>query len=278
MGKTKTAFVSEVKVEKSSADAYREKKEKQKAEEAKKTLEEKVQIHGLKGGKGVKVMSSEEPVVEASTPTEDAPKEEKKKTIEPKVRGKKYLGVKSKIELGKQYKTADAIGLVKDTSYSKFDGTVELHIVVKKVGTSAQITLPFSGGKAKRIEVADEATIKKLTTGKVDFDILLATPDMMPKLVAFARILGPKGLMPNPKNGTIIKNAKDSSKFSANTLNLKTEKDAPLIHTAVGKVSQKESELIDNIEAVLKALGGSKQIVRAFTKATMGPAVKLQVA
>lgn len=270
MGKTKTAFVGVVKEEKSSEQAYREKKEKQKAEE-------KVHIAGLKGGQRVKVMSTEEPTPEESSTTENITKEEKKKTIEPKVRGKKYQSSKTKIEAGKLYKISDAIALVKETSYSKFDGTVELHIVVKKTGTSASVTLPFSGGKAKKIEVASEDTIKKLTQGKVDFDILLATADMMPKLVSFARILGPRGLMPNPKNGTIIKKAADASKFSANTLHLKTEKEAPLIHTTVGKVSQKESELAENIEAILKALGGTKQIVRVFIKATMGPSIKLQI-
>lgn len=279
MGKTKTAFVSEgeEKKEKSSADLYREKKERQKIEEAKKAPEEKVHIPGLKGGQRVKVVSATEPVTEAETTSEESPKEEKKGK-EPKIRTKKYQASKSKLEVGKFYKTLDAVKLVKETSYSKFDGTVELHLVVKKIGVNAQVTLPHSGAKVKKIEVADEETIKKLTSGKVDFDILLATADMMPKLVAFARILGPKGLMPNPKNGTIIKSAKDATKFSANSLNLKTEKEAPLIHTSIGKVSQKEDELVDNIEAVLKTLGGSKQILKAYTKATMGPAIKLQVA
>ena len=277
MGKTKTAFVSEVKEEKSSADAYMEKKARKAAEEAKKSSSEKVEVPGLKGGQRVKVVSAEEPVVEVSVAPEETTKEEKAGK-EPKVRTKNYQSSKAKVDGSKEYKVSEAVALVKETSYSKFDGTVELHIVVKKVGVNAQVTLPHSGGKAKKIEVANEETIKKLTAGKVDFDILLSTAEMMPKLVAFARILGPKGLMPNPKNGTIIKSEKDASKFSGNSLNLKTEKEAPLVHVAVGKISQKEDELIANIETVLKALGGSKQIVRVFTKATMGPTIKVQVA
>ena len=202
-------------------------------------------------------------------------KSEEKKEKQPKVRSKSYQASKTKIESGKSYTVPNAIKLVKEISYSKFEGSMELHIVVKKAGSSAQVTLPYSGGKQKKIEIATDVTIKKLQDGKIDFDILLATADMMPKLVAFARILGPKGLMPNPKNGTIIKSEKDASKFSGNTLSLKTEKDAPLIHIVVGKVSQKDEELVENIDTVLKALGKDKQVVRVFLKSTMSPSVKL---
>ena len=83
--------------------------------------------------------------------------------------------------------------------------------------------------------------------------------------------------MPNPKNGTLIKNEKDVGKFSADSLSLKTEKEAPLIHTVVGKVSQKDEELIKNADAIFNALSGSKQILKAYAKATMGPSVKIQV-
>ena len=98
----------------------------------------------------------------------------------------------------------------------------------------------------------------------------------MPKLVPFARILGPKGLMPNPKNGTMIKDKKEAEKFSADTLNLKTEKRAPLMHTSIGKVSQKQKELEENCEAILEAVG-KRQILRAYLTSTMGPSVKLRI-
>ncbi|MBI2066381.1 50S ribosomal protein L1, partial [Candidatus Woesebacteria bacterium] len=93
----------------------------------------------------------------------------------------------------------------------------------------------------------------------------------------FARILGPKGLMPNPKNGTLISDIKKAKSFSAATLNLKTEKEAPLVHTVVGKVSQEGKELKENTEAILNALGGQKQVVKAYLKATMGPSVRVAV-
>jgi len=264
MGKTKTAFVG------SDFD-----KNKEKHEKASKAKEDKVHISGLKGGQRVKMVESEMPVAEEQ-PSSAKASEGQEKAVEPKVRSKKYKEVKAKVEPGKTYATKDAIKLVKETSYSKFDGTVEAHLVVKKVGTSAQVNLPHQAGKEKKIEIAGEETIKKLASGKVDFDVLIATPEMMPKLVPFARILGPKGLMPNPKNGTLVPDAKKAKGFSAGTVTLKTEKEAPLIHTVIGKVSQDEKELAANLEAILKALGGEKQVVRVFLKSTMGPSVKVK--
>jgi len=268
MGKTKTAFVAEAQESnKTSEQKYKEKREKQKKEE-----EAKVHISGLKGGQRVKIISAQEPVA-----GKEIEAKEKANEISMKTRGKSYLDAKAKIKAGEKYKIADAVKLVKEISYSKFDGTIELHMVVKKPGISTQVSLSFSAGKIKKVEVASEETLKKLESGKIDFDILLATPDFMPKLVPFAKILGPRGLMPNPKNGTIIKSEKEAEKFKGNSTNLKTEKDAPLIHTVVGKVSQIDSELVENIEAILAALDGEKQIMRAFLKSTMSPSVKLRL-
>lgn len=270
MGKTKTAFVSEV-GEESKGQPHLAPSTSLKASRGK---EKPVKIHiaGLKGGQRIKAVEAE------SIPEEV--KEEKKGTKEakpPKARGKKYLEAKAKVKATSLYPLEEAIKLVKETSYSKFDGSVELHLLVKKTGISANVALPNSAGKEKKIEVASDSTVKKLTEGKIDFDVLLATPDMMPKLVPFARILGPKGLMPNPKNGTLISDVKKAKGFSGNTKTLKTEKEAPLIHTVVGKVSQKNSELAENVEAIFKALGGTKQIVKAFIKASMGPSIKIKV-
>ena len=200
-----------------------------------------------------------------------------KRPVQVKVRGKNYQEAKKKIKLGENYALADAIKLVKETSYSKFDGTFEAHFILKKAGFSVNLTLPHSAGKTKRIEIASDETIKRLTDGKIDFDVLLATVDMMPKLVPFAKVLGPRGLMPNPKNNTLIKSAKDAEKFGGNTLSLKSEREAPLMHTSFGKVSQKDTELKENLEAILKALGGSKQIIKGYIKSTMSPAVKISI-
>ncbi len=266
MGKMKTAFVGD------------EEKNKTKHDKAHAKDEGKVHVAGLKGGQRVKI-------VEAA-PTEEAPIEEtkeltrteaKSKKVVERVRGKKYIASKAKFDHEKLYSVKEAVKLVKDTSYSKFDGTMELHLIVKKTGTSANITLPFQAGKQKRVEIADENTIAKLKEGKIDFDVLVATTAVMPKLVPFARLLGPKGLMPNPKNGTLVADDKKAKAFSTGSILIKTEKEAPLVHTVVGKNSQKDEEIAENIEAILKALGSAKQIVKAYLKSSMSPSVKLHL-
>lgn len=239
--------------------------------------DEKVHLAGLKGGQRVKMVEAaptESPIVEGGG--EKASGTERAKRVE-RVRGKKYTQAKSGLDHEKFHKVSEAVELVKKASYSKFDGTMELHLVVKKTGTSAQVALPHQAGKVKKVEIATDETIEKLKSGKIDFDILVATANMMPKLVPFARLLGPKGLMPNPKNGTLVNDPKKLNSFSTSVITLKTEKEAPLIHTVVGKVSQKDEEIVENIESIIKALGGDKQIVRIFLKSTMSPAAKIKV-
>ena len=260
MGKTKTAFIGE------GLEEKKPKKEKPK----------KVHISGLKGGQRIKVVEAELPTEgnEEKTEGPERPKGVEGKIKAPKVRGKKYLEAKGKINSANLYSLTEAIKLMKETSFSKFDGSAEMHLTVKKTGTGVKVALPHAGGKAKRVEIASDETIKKLTTGKIDFDVLVATAEMMPKLVPFARLLGPKGLMPNPKNGTLLS---DPKKYSVNTLSVKTEREAPLIHTVFGKVSQDAKELKENAEEIIRVLGGGKQIVKAFIKATMGPSVKVAI-
>ena len=322
MGKTKTAVLESVTEEKKSGkEMYEEKmlKHAQAAEalsgaegrkraEAEKTAEEKTKVTkvGLKGGERIKVIGGEMPTEEltpdekpAVTPlrqgfeghAEGAEGTEiiEKKQKKAKVRSQKYKTAKGKVDKNKHYKLEDSIKLLREVSYSSFDGTVEMNIVVRVSPVNINVTLPYSGGKEKRVELADEKTVEKLKSGKIDFDILLATADMMPKLVPFARVLGPKGMMPNPKAGTLIKSKKDAEKFSGNSLLLKTEP-APnaaqsaaggkeqqfgIIHTVVGKLSQKDEEIKDNAKVVLEAL--SKNLVKVYIKSTMSPSIKLQI-
>jgi large subunit ribosomal protein L1 len=231
--------------------------------------EDKVHISGLKGGQRVTAIEAE-PIV-----TEESAKEEAiKKSKGPKVRGKKYIESKSKVNVTTHYTLEEAVKLAKETSYSSFVGSLELHIIVKKAGTNVNVTLPNSVGKEKRIEIVTEETLKKIADGKIDFDVLVATPDMMPKLVPFARILGPKGLMPSAKNGTLTS---DPKKYSGSATNIKTEREAPLVHTVIGKTSMEDKLLIENAEAILKALGGARQVIKVYLKATMGPAIKVRI-
>lgn len=276
MGKTKTVVVSGLPAgELSGKEKYLQKQKKKQEQEGK--TKAQVSKVGLKGGERIKLVGAELPPEPPKTPEPVSGKTDLPSTMRSKkVRGKKYKDSIKKIDKSKTFSVGKAIKLVKETSYSKFNGTVELHLVVKKKGLSENIQLPFSTGKKKNVEIASMDTIKKLKKGKAEFDLLLATADMMPKLVPFAKLLGPKGLMPNPKNGTLIKTKADAKKFSGNSITIKTEKKQPVIHTAVGKVDQKSTELEENTNAILDGVG-KKQISKAYLTSTMGPSVKLSL-
>jgi len=313
MGKTKTAFVGgtgETKKELTSEEQYQLKVQKkleevkalkdasaiepkkasvkpeptkeQKPENSEPKKDKKTEIESTKtmpgkGGQKLKVVSGE-PETEESAKKEEvkAKTEPEIKVGKPKIRSKKYKEAKAKVDKSTLYSLPKAIELVKQTSFSKFDGTIELHLVVNKTGATANTTLPHSTGKSKKIEFATEKTLENLKKGKIDYDVLLATADMMPKLVPFAKLLGPKGLMPNPKTGTLVKDKAAADKFSSDQLYLKTEKGAPLIHTILGKVSTEDKKLLENLEAILAAISKNR-IERAYLSSTMGPSVKIEV-
>jgi len=200
--------------------------------------------------------------------------QEKRQKRGPRVRGKRYGELAMKVDRSKLYSLADAVPLVLELANTKFKESIELHLSIKKLGFSSKIDLPHSTGSSKKIEIANEGTVKKLEEGKIDFDILLATADMMPKLVPFAKILGPKGMMPNPKKGTLIKSEEDASKFNANSTEIKTEKKFPLVHVVIGKSDMKQADIIENIEAVVKTFG-PRQVKKAHLSSSMGPSVKV---
>lgn len=167
---------------------------------------------------------------------------------------------------------AQAIDLVKKNSFSKFDGTVEVILNVTDKNLQGNVTLPHGTGKQIRVRIADEALISNPV---IDFDILVASPDMMPKLAKIAKILGPKGLMPNPKNGTISENPEELVKTLSSSLSWRSQPDFPIIHSVIGKVSFENKKLEENFAALIKSVGKEK-IKSVFLKPTMGPSVTLQ--
>ncbi|MBP7118798.1 hypothetical protein KBA63_01820 [Candidatus Woesebacteria bacterium] len=207
--------------------------------------------------------------------TKNTPATPKKNTLGH--RGKQYKAVKAKVDSSRVYNATDAIALVKETSYAKFDASIEFHAVIRRETLNVQVALPHSTGKTKKVVLVTPEVIAELEAGKVTFDVILATPETMPKLVKFAKLLGPRGLMPNPKNGTLVKEASAIDKFSTDTISVKTEKKAPVIHVALGKVSMDSEKLAENLAAVIAAIN-PKIIVKAYLTSSMGPSVKLQAA
>lgn len=230
--------------------------------------------------------------VEEETTPEEAPKEEKKAKKKDKfvksqkqTRSDKYTKVAEKVDKTKVYKLQEALTILPELQVAKFDETVELHINTTETGVSGAVTLPHGTGKQVRVAIIDgsdaksvEETVRKIEGGQIDFDILIATPDAMPKLARVARILGPRGLMPNPKNGTVTpKPAEVAKKFEGGQMNFKTEAKAPILHLSIGKVSFGDKKLADNIKAAIAAVN-TKKIKDVTLKSTMSPALKLDVA
>ncbi|MDD4937964.1 MAG: hypothetical protein PHX34_03015 [Candidatus Shapirobacteria bacterium] len=194
-----------------------------------------------------------------------------------KVRGKKYQSAKKKIDVTKFYPLKEAIKLVEETSFSKFDGKVEAHVTVLDMGNIGEINFPHLESSSKKVVILNDTILAEIKDGKINFDILVATPSTMPKLLPFAKLLGPKGLMPNPKNGTLTDKPEDSvKKLSAAKTVVKTEKKAPIVHIIVGKVSQDAKELEANVAELIKVIKTNK-IKKLALCATMGPCVKVKI-
>lgn len=273
MGKTRTAFVGDISSEDLSAQAGKPKKPTKKHSLKE---EKKVRVPGLKGGERV-VAVNIEPTVEETPPSTAPVVEGDKKKIKVHKRSRQYLSQLSQVDPNKLYSLPEAVELAQKIAYSNFTGNLELHLNLNKKG-KFEVALPHQETLVKkRVEIADEETLAKLEQGKIDFDILLSTADFMPRLVKYAKFLGPRGLMPNPKNGTIVNDPKTAlEKFAGPTQVLQTEKDFPLLHTVVGKTSEKTPNLVENIETIFKTVGPAN-IQKAVVKATMGPGIKVAV-
>ncbi len=224
--------------------------------------------------------------------------------------GKKYRKAAEAIDKNKAYQPKDAVGLIKKSATAKFDQTVELHIrtgldpknatqQVRGVallphGLGKKIrVLVFAQGEAERIAtsagadfVGGDDIIKKVEEGWVDFDTAIAVPEMMGKVGKLGKVLGRKGLMPNPKSGTVVamndlpRTIEDARK---GRVEYKLDKTS-IIHVPVGKISFDEQKLVDNLTAIMEAVvkakpaGAKGQYVRsAYITTTMGPSVRLDI-
>jgi len=225
-------------------------------------------------------------------------------------RGKKYLEVSKVLEKGKDYLPEAASGLIKKTAYAKFDETVELHIrlgvdprnATQQVRGVALLpyglgkpvrVLVFAQGEAEKIAqtagadvVGGDDLIKQIEGGWLEFDVALATPDMMGKVGKLGKVLGRKGLMPNPKSGTVVapndlpRVVSDARK---GRVEFKLDRTS-IIHVPVGKISFTEDKIAGNLVAILEAIrkakpaGAKGQFIRsAYITSTMGPSIKLDL-
>jgi ribosomal protein L1 len=222
-------------------------------------------------------------------------------------RGKKYQDAAKKIEKGTAYALADAVKLAAETSPTSFDASVEVHV---RLGVDprqadqnirATVALPHGTGRSVRVAVfapegdhaaakaagadivGDEEFLKQLDKEELNFDVLVATPQYMPRLGKYARLLGPRGLMPNPKSGTVATDVAAAVKDAkTGKVEYRVDKQA-IVHLAIGKVSFGADKLTDNARAFFDSLASQKPssikgvYIKSITLATtMGPGVKVE--
>lgn len=221
--------------------------------------------------------------------------------------GKKYKEAAKLIEAGKKYSTEEAMALVKKVSYTKFTGTVEIHIQTAanpKYNDQiirSTVVLPHGTGKSVKIAafvsddnlqaakdagadiVGNQEIITAIEGGKIEFDVLITTPDMMRDLARVAKVLGPKGLMPSPKAGTVTTKIADTiSEVKKGRVEFKLDK-AGVIHVGLGKADFEDSKLVDNFNTLMEAIQAAKPtgvkgrlIENVFVAPTMGPGVEIE--
>jgi large subunit ribosomal protein L1 len=223
--------------------------------------------------------------------------------------GKKYLAALAKIDRNQYYSPSESVDLAKETSPSGFDATVEVHI---RLGVDPRhadqqvrdvVVLPHGLGKTVRVLVFaqgegatwarqagadlvadDDETLAKIQAGWTDFDVAIATPDVMGKVGRLGRVLGPRGLMPNPKAGTVVPAedlARTIEEAKAGRVEFRVDKTSNL-HVPIGKVSFEKDKLYDNMAALMEAIKKAKPattkgtyVRRVTLTTTMGPGIKV---
>jgi large subunit ribosomal protein L1 len=199
-----------------------------------------------------------------------------KKAAPKAARSKKYQKHRAQVDKTREYDPFAAVEMIKRLSYSSFPGTISVDMLVKEIGDQGPLTFPNSTGKSVRVAIASDELIAELEAGTVEFDVLLSTPAFMPKLSKFARTLGPRGMMPNPKNGTLTAKPELKKKeLEKGTFTVKTERKQPVVHLVLGKQDMETKALVENLQALLKTMRGKTE--KVFLSATMSPSVKVKV-
>ena len=222
-------------------------------------------------------------------------------------RGKKYQEAAKLIEKGKVYTLKDAVELAIKTSPVKFDAALEAHVRLgvdpRQADQNIRTTLVLPNGSGKTVRVAvfapadickvakaagadiaeDEEFLKQLEKGTINFDVLISTPQYMPKLGKFARVLGPKGLMPNPKAGTVTTDVEKAVKEAkAGKVEYRVDKQS-IVHIGLGKVSFGADKLLENANAFFDSLKAQKPaslkgsyVKSVYLTTTMGPSIEIE--
>ena len=273
--------------------------------------EEKYAKAGKKSKKHVEEVKAEE--ARQARKLEAAAEPEKKVGPKPVTRtrlerrGKNYRKAAEQIEKGKAYALKDAIELAIKTSPVKFDATLEMHFRLGVDPRQADqnirstVSLPAGTGKSVRVAVfapldackaakaagadiaEDEEFLKKLDKEEIDFDVLISTPQYMPKLGRYARMLGPKGLMPNPKAGTVTMDIEKAVKEAkGGKIEYRVDKQA-IVHVGLGKLSFGADKLEENVMAFIDSLKAQKPasikgqyIKSVYMTTTMGPSIQIE--
>jgi large subunit ribosomal protein L1 len=289
---TSEAKTTETKTEKTTAKAGK------RSEKSLKEAEEKAAKEERKASGDTSPQSEEA----ASTSRGPAPKVRSKLER----RGKAYRKVAEQVETGKAYGVNDALELATKTSVGRFDSTVEMHINLgvdpRQADQNIRATVALPNGTGKNIKVAvfaptdqhdaakkagadtvgEEDFLAQLDKEQLNFDILISTPQLMPKLGKYARLLGPRGLMPNPKSGTVTAKVAEAVKEAkAGRVEYRVDKQA-IVHLGIGKVSFGQEKLAENAKAFVESINSVKPtgLKGAYIKSvtistTMGPGIKV---
>jgi large subunit ribosomal protein L1 len=307
MAKAKTEEVKEVRKAKSKdkAELSEVSTETEPQEAEAKVVTKKA---GPKSAKAVQAAEKEAERKEKATEKIDQPaaKAKPQKANPLKAHGKKYRQLAEQVDKSKAYELSEAIELARKTSPVKFDASVEIHV---NLGVDprqadqmvrASVVLPAGTGKSLRVAVLAPSTeqakaktagadvvgeddlVKQIEAGKIDFDILIATPGVMAKLGKLAKVLGPKGLMPNPKSGTVTTAVAEAVKAAkTGRVEFRIDKQS-IVHQSIGKVSFASADLEQNLIAFVNALMGAKPaaakgtyVKRMNLTTSMGPGIRL---